>query len=218
VYAYRSLRTLLIAGSLALPAAGAAAVSFDPKSPDEALDLEEVRKRIADPTRTALDEISFTFFHPAVDGAPASARTAFRCLWTREPERTAVTPVDPVPAFRDMKDQFTRILDYVWRFGGPQAVLRERMESAAKTEDGVTVRLVATDIRKSWQLHFREEQGKLVLARATSQEFGSVDLEYAPLHGVSLVSRMTVDDPKRPTGKFTLEFQDLTAKSGSSDR
>ncbi len=177
------------------------------------LDLAEVQKRIYDPTRVGLADLSFFFEHPAFTGSVSYSKMSFRCVF-KAPDQIKILVVNPAPAFAAMEDQFARILDYVWRFGGPQAVLREKLDQAEAEAQGVAVRVAAADARKGWVLHFRESGGRLLLDRATSPEYGSVQLEYADVGPIHLVSRLTIDDPKRPIGNFTIEFRDVKANSG----
>jgi hypothetical protein len=172
------------------------------------LDLAEVKKKIYDPTEAGLKSLSFAFVHPAFAIAPSTSKTSFRCEW-KAGGAPQIVPVDLTPEYDAMTTQFTQIFDYVWRFGGPQTILREAAERAEAAPDGVSVRLVAKDLRHSWTLRFKDVGGKLLLSGATSPEYGSIALEYAEVKGFQLVSKLTVDDPKRPIGKFTIECRDV---------
>ncbi|MBI1851404.1 MAG: hypothetical protein HYR85_13775 [Planctomycetes bacterium] len=209
----------LVAGALfSIPCIGVAQDSKpatpQPATPPAAaaapLDLAEVQKKIYDPTVAGLRDVSFSFVHPAFAITPAFSKMSFRCVWKADSE-PRIEPVDLAPEYEPMKAQFTQIFDYVWRFAGPQTILREKAERAEKSADGVTVRLVAKDARHAWALQFKDVGGQLLLAGATSPEYGTVTVEYADVAGFHLVSRLTIDDPKRPIGKFTIECRDVKA-------
>ena len=188
-----------------------------PKTESATVDLADVERKIYDPRREGVSDLSFAFTHPAFTDSVPCAKMSFRFVW-KAPDQKKVLAVDPAPSFQSMLDQFTRIFDYVWRCGGPQTILGEgRMERATAAPDGVDVRLAATDPRKAWTLHFKDNGGKLLLSSATSPEFGRVDLEYADVGGLHIVSRITIDDPKRPIGKFSVDCRDVKVNSKLDD-
>ena len=195
------------------PKPATSAAASQPTPPTAPLDLADVQKKIYDPTLAGLRDVSFAFVHPAFAITPGYTKMSFRCIWKAESE-PRIEPVDLAPEYEPMKAQFTQIFDYVWRFAGPQTILREKAEKAEKTADGVTVRLVAKDSRHAWALQFKEVAGKFLLSGAASPEYGTIAVEYADVAGFHLVSRLTVDDPKRPIGKFTIECRDLKASTG----
>ena len=213
-------RLLSLALALAVAAAAPAQVETPPTPPkaeSASLDLGDVEKRIYDPKREGVADLSFAFTHPAFTDSVPYSKMRFRLVW-KAPDQKKVLAVEPAPAFQDMLDQFTRIFDYVWRFGGPQTILGEgKMERATAAADGVDVKLAGSDPKKAWTLHFKDHGGKLLLDSATSPELGRVALEYADTGEFHIVSRITVDDPKRPLGKFSIDCRDVKVNTKLDD-